>query len=70
MVRTYDMATGRLIHNSGSNTKATVAPEGRQATILCPSLALQELPVETADRGMMPADLAQTPVEQILDRQK
>ena len=70
MVRTYDMASGKLIHDSGSNTKATVAPERRETTILCPSLALQELSVETAERDIMPADLAQTPVEQILDRQK
>ena len=70
MVRTYDMATGRLTHDSGSTTQATIAPEWREATILCPSLALQELPMETADRGNMPADLAQTPVGQFLDRQK
>ncbi|MES9904842.1 MAG: hypothetical protein ABW168_19475 [Sedimenticola sp.] len=70
MIRTYNMANGRLLNQQQHQANAPKMPERHPADISFPSTQLQEIPLEAEQKnGTMPADLAQVSVDRFVDRQ-
>jgi len=69
MIRTYDIATGELIH-ADTTGKTVVAATFDTATVACPVVQLLQISDPQPGITMMPADLATVAIEPFLQRQR